>query len=142
MSDVNKSISISYRADVQNLVNGLKKAGNLSEKESKRLVKELDKAYTKASKASEKSARKQERALKKVGKTAKGVGKGIQTSFTNVSLAVAGAGVAVLAFGQHIANMSNQLVDASAKTGVSVDTLNGLRLASQGAGRKGGVHTR
>ncbi len=134
MSDVNKSISISYRADVQNLVNGLKKVGNLSEKESKRLVKELDKAYTKASKASEKSARKQERALKKVGKTAKGVGKGIQTSFTNVSLAVAGAGVAVLAFGQHIANMSNQLVDASAKTGVSVDTLNGLRLASQGAG--------
>jgi hypothetical protein len=134
MSDVNKSISISYRADVQNLVNGLKKVGNLSEKESKRLVKELDKAYTKASKASEKSARKQEQALKKVGKTAKGVGKGIQTSFTNVSLAVAGAGVAVLAFGQHIANMSNQLVDASTKTGVSVDTLNGLRLASQGAG--------
>jgi hypothetical protein len=134
MSDVNKSISISYRADVQNLVNGLKKVGNLSEKESKRLVKDLDKAYTKASKASEKSARKQERALKKVGKTAKGVGKGIQSSFTNVSLAVAGAGVAVLAFGQHIANMSNQLVDASTKTGVSVDTLNGLRLASQGAG--------
>jgi len=134
MSDVNKSISISYRADVQNLVNGLKKVGNLSEKESKRLVKELDKAYTKASKASEKSARKQERALKKVGKTAKGVGKGIQTSFRGVGLAVAGAGVAVLAFGQHIANMSNQLVDASTKTGVSVDTLNGLRLASQGAG--------
>ena len=134
MSDVNKSISISYRADVQNLVNGLKKVGNLSEKESKRLVKDLDKAYTKASKASEKSARKQERALKKVGKTAKGVGKGIQTSFRGVGLAVAGAGVAVLAFGQHIADMSNQLVDASTKTGVSVDTLNGLRLAAEGSG--------
>jgi len=134
MSDVSKTISISYRADVQNLVNGLKKVGNLSEKESKRLVKDLDKAYTKAAKASEKSARKQERALKKVGKTAKGVGKGIQTSFRGVGLAVAGAGVAVLAFGQHIANMSNQLVDASTKTGVSVDTLNGLRLAAEGSG--------
>ena len=134
MSDVNKSISISYRADVQNLVNGLKKVGNISEKQSKRLVKDLDKAYTKASKSSEKSARKQERALKKVGKTAKGVGKGIRSSFGSISLAAGAAAVAVLAFGKHLADMSNQLVDASTKTGVSVDTLSGLRLAAEGAG--------
>jgi len=134
MSDVNKSISISYRADVQNLVNGLKKVGNLSEKESKRLVKDLDKAYTKASKSSEKSARKQERALKKVGSTAKGVGKGIRSSFSGIGVAAGAAALAVLAFGKHIADMSNQLVDASTKTGVSVDTLNGLRLAAEGAG--------
>ena len=134
MSDVNKSISISYRADVQNLVNGLKKVGNISEKESKRLVKELDKAYTKASKASEKSARKQERALKKVGSTAKGVGKGIRSSFSGIGVAAGAAALAVLAFGKHIADMSNQLVDASTKTGVSVDTLSGLRLAAEGAG--------
>ena len=134
MSDVNKTITISYRSDVQNLVNGLKKVGNSSEKESKKIIKDLDKAYVKATKSSQKSARKQERALKKVGKTAKAVAMAIRSNFAGVSLAIAGAGVAVLAFGQHIADMSNQLVDASAKTGVAVDTLNGIRLASEGAG--------
>ena len=70
-SDVNKTIQIQYRAEVQNLVNGLKKVGNVSEKEAQKLVKELDKAYTKAAKEAQKSAEKQERALKKVGQTAK-----------------------------------------------------------------------
>ena len=134
MSDVNKTIQIQYRAEVQNLVNGLKKVGQVSEKEAKKLVNDLDKAYTKAARDAEKSAAKQERALKKVGNTAKGVGKGIKTSFASIGVAAAAAAVAVLAFGQHIADMSNQLVDASTKTGVNVDTLQGLRLAAEGAG--------
>ena len=134
MADVNKSISISYRADVQNLVKGLKKVGNTSEKESKKIIKDLDKAYTKASKSSEKSARKQVRALEKVRKKSKKVGKGIKSSFSGIGVAAGAAALAVLAFGKHIADMSNQLVDASTKTGVSVDTLSGLRLAAEGAG--------
>ena len=134
MSDVNKTIQIQYRAEVQNLVNGLKKVGNVSEKEAQKLVKELDKAYTKAARDAQKSAEKQERALKKVGKTAKGVGQGIKSSFSAIGVAAAAATVAVLAFGQHIADMSNQLVDASTKTGVNTDTLHGLRLAAEGAG--------
>jgi len=134
MSDVNKTISIQYRAEVQNLINGLKKVGQVSEKEAQKLVNELDKAYTKAARDAEKSAAKQERALKKVGKTAKGVGKGIQASFSNISIAAGAAAIAVLSFGQHIADLSNQLVDASTKTGVNVDTLQGLRLAAEGAG--------
>ena len=134
MSDVNKTISIQYRAEVQNLVNGLKKVGQVSEREAQKLVNDLDKAYTKAARDAEKSAAKQERALKKVGSTAKGVGKGIQASFSNISIAAGAAAIAVLAFGQHIADMSNQLVDASTKTGVNVDTLHGLRLAAEGAG--------
>ena len=134
MSDVNKTISIQYRAEVQNLVNGLKKVGNVSEKEAQKLVNQLDKAYTKAARDAQKSAAKQERALKGVGKTAKGVGQGIQASFSNISIAAGAAAVAVLAFGQHIADVSNQLVDASTKTGVNTDTLHGLRLAAEGAG--------
>lgn len=134
MSDVNKTISIQYRAEVQNLINGLKKVGQVSEKEAQKLVNDLDKAYTKAARDAEKSAAKQERALKKVGSTAQGVGKGIQASFSNISIAAGAAAIAVLSFGQHIANMSNQLVDASTKTGVNVDTLQGLRLAAEGAG--------
>ena len=133
-SDVNKTISIQYRAEVQNLINGLKKVGQVSEKEAQKLVNDLDKAYTKAARDAEKSAAKQERALKKVGSTAKGVGKGIQASFSNISIAAGAAAIAVLSFGQHIADLSNQLVDASTKTGINTETLHGLRLAATGAG--------
>ena len=134
MADINKTIQISYRAEVQNLVNGLKRVGNVSEKEAQKLVNDLDKAYKKASRDAERSARKQERALEKVGKAGSKAGSSITTSFSAMSAGVAAAGVAVMAFTQHIADMSNQLVDASTKTGVNVDTLNGLRLAAEGSG--------
>jgi hypothetical protein len=134
MADINKTIQISYRAEVQNLVNGLKRVGNVSEKEAQKLVNDLDKAYKKASREAERSARKQERALEKVGKAGSKAGSSITTSFSAMSAGVAAAGVAVMAFTQHIADMSNQLVDASTKTGVNVDTLNGLRLAAEGSG--------
>ena len=134
MSDINKTISISYRAEVQNLVNGLKKVGQVSEKEAKKLVNDLDKAYTKAAQEAKKSGEKQERALKKVSAQAKKTGKGINASFSNISVAAGLAAVAVLSFGQHIADLSNQLVDASTKTGINTDTLHGLKLAAEGAG--------
>ena len=134
MADINKTIQISYRAEVQNLVNGLKRVGNVSEKEAQKLVNDLDKAYKKASRDAERSARKQQRALEKVGKAGSKAGSSITTSFSAMSAGVAAAGVAVMAFTQHIADMSNQLVDASTKTGVNVDTLNGLRLAAEGSG--------
>jgi len=134
MADLNKTIQISYRADVQNLIGGLQKVGQVSDKEAKKIVNDLDKAYTKAAKAAEKAARDQEAALKRVSKEAKDTGKEIELSFSSISLAAVGAGYAVLSFAQHIADMSNQLVDASTKTGVGVDTLNGLRLAAEGAG--------
>jgi hypothetical protein len=134
MADLNKTIQISYRADVQNLIGGLQKVGQVSDKEAKKIVNDLDKAYTKATKAAEKAAREQEAALKKVSSQAKDTGKGIEASFSSISIAAVGAGYAVLSFAQHIADMSNQLVDASTKTGVGVETLNGLRLAAEGAG--------
>ena len=134
MSDINKTISISYRAEVQNLVNGLKKVGQVSEKEAKKLVNDLDKAYTKAAKEAKKSGEKQERALKKVSAQAKKTGKGIKASFSSIGIAAGLAAVAVFSFGKHIADMSNQLVDASTKTGINTDTLHGLKLAAEGAG--------
>ncbi|MGI9554525.1 MAG: hypothetical protein ACR2M6_01020, partial [Vampirovibrionia bacterium] len=134
MSDINKTISIQYRAEVQNLINGLKKVGQVSEKEAKKLVNDLDKAYTKAAQEAKKSAEKQERALKKVSAQAAKTGKGIKASFSNISVAAGLAAVAVLSFGQHVADLSNQLVDASTKTGINTDTLHGLRLAAEGAG--------
>jgi len=134
MADINKTIEISYRAETKNLVRGLEKVGKTSEKEAKEIVRNLDKAYTKASNEAIKSGKKQERALDKVATKAKLTSGTIKKSFTALGVAAAAASVAVLAFGQHIADMSNQLVDSSTKTGVSVETLNGLRLAAEGAG--------
>ena len=133
-ADINKTIEIAYRANVQNIIQGLTKTGQVSEREAKKIAKSLNKAYDKATQDAEKAAKKQEKSLKKVSKASKSLGKSLGKSFVGISAAIAGASVAALAFGQHIADMSNQLVDASAKTGVNVDTLNGLRLAAEGAG--------
>ncbi len=134
MADINRTIQIAYRAEVSNLVKGLEKVGQVSEKEAKEIVDNLDKAYEKASKEAKKSAKKQKKALEDVSKKAKGVGKNIKGSFSAIAVGAAAAGAAILMFGQKMADMSNQLVDASAKTGVNVDTLNGLRLAAEGSG--------
>ena len=134
MADINRTIEIAYRANVQNIISGLTKTGQVSEKEAKKIAASLNKAYTKATRDAEKAAKKQEQSMKDVEKASKSLGKTIGRSMAGITAAIAGAALAAVAFGQHIADMSNQLVDASAKTGVNVDTLNGLRLAAEGAG--------
>ena len=47
---------------------------------------------------------------------------------------MAATGAAAVAFGQQMADLTNELVDASAKSGIAVDTLAGLRLAAEGSG--------
>ena len=132
-ADINKTIEIAYRADVKNIIDGLTKTGRISEKEAMRISKSLEQAYEKATRDSEKAARKQQAAMAKTEKSAKSLGKSIGKSFAGMTAAIGAASVAAVMFGQHIADMSNQLVDASAKTGVNVDTLNGLRLAAEGS---------
>ena len=134
MADINKTIEIAYRANVQDIISGLTKTGQVSEKEAKKIAASLNKAYTKATRDAKKAAKKQEQSMKDVEKASKSLGKTIGRSMAGITAAIAGAALAAVAFGQHIADMSNQLVDASAKTGVNVDTLNGLRLAAEGAG--------
>ena len=134
MADINKTIQIAYRAEVTNLVKGLQRVGQVSEREAKEIVDNLDKAYEKAAREAKKSAKKQEKALDGVSKKSKRVGTDIKGAFSQIAVGAAAAGAAILMFGQKMADMSNQLVDASAKTGVNVDTLNGLRLAAEGSG--------
>lgn len=134
MGDTNKTISIQYKAEVQNLVQGLTKVGNTSEKEARKIINSLEKAYDKAARESQKSIAKQEKELKKLRRQAQKTSKAMDLSAKNMAIGFAAAGVAVLGFQQHIADLSNQLVDASTKTGVAVDTLAGLRLAAEGSG--------
>lgn len=134
MADINKTIEISYRADVKNIIDGLTRTGRVSESEAKKISKSLEQAYEKATRDAEKASKKQQESMAKTTKSAKTLGSTIGKSFAGIVAAIGAASVAAIAFGQHIADMSNQLVDASAKTGVNVDTLNGLRLAAEGAG--------
>ena len=134
MADTSKTISIKYQAEVQNLVKGLTKVGNVSEKEANKIIKNLEKAYRKAERDSKRATEKQERDLKKVARQSKKTGSIMNASTRNIAIGFAAAGAAVFAFQQNIADASNQLVDASTKTGVAVDTLSGLRLAAEGSG--------
>ncbi len=134
MSDINRTIQIKYEAEVQNLVKGLTKVGNVSEKEAQKIINSLEKAYRKAEKDAAKAAQKQKKELEKVSRQANKTGKALSKSMKGAAAGFAIAGAAVLAFQQNIADLSNQLVDASAKTGIAVDTLAGLRLAAEGSG--------
>ena len=98
------------------------------------MIRSLEKAYDKAARESQKSIAKQEKELKKLRRQAQKTSKSMDISAKSMAIGFAAAGVAVLGFQQHIADLSNQLVDASTKTGVAVETLAGLRLAAEGSG--------
>ena len=62
-----------------------------------------------------------------MAKMAKGV--------AGAAVALAGLAGAVMKVNQQVADMINELVDASSKTGVQVETLQALKLAAEGSGR-------
>jgi hypothetical protein len=68
-ADINKTIEIAYKANVQNLLTAMSKTGQVSEKTAREIAESLDKAYTKATRDAEKAAKKQERSMKDVGKS-------------------------------------------------------------------------
>ncbi len=70
----------------------------------------------------------------KMGSSLQSNAKKIGASMVAVAGAVAAAGVAVVAFGQKIADLANEMSDASTKTGLAIDTLQGLKLAAEGSG--------
>jgi hypothetical protein len=123
MADVNKTIQISYEAKTQELEKALRRIPNITEEEVRKMSAEMSKQFKSTERAAERSS-------KKIGKSFKRAGKAVGA----IAGAAALAGAGVIAFGQHLADLSNELVDASTKTGIAVDTLGGLRLAAEGAG--------
>jgi hypothetical protein len=123
MADVNKTIQISYEAKTQELEKALRRIPNITEEEVRKMSAEMSKQFKSTERAAERSS-------KKIGKSFKKAGKAVGA----IAGAAALAGAGVIAFGQHLADLSNELVDASTKTGIAVDTLGGLRLAAEGAG--------
>lgn len=123
MADVNKSVSINYTASTKDLEKELKKIPNITDKQAKDAVKKLDGNFQKMEKGAEKTS-------KKVGKSMKNIGKNM--AMVGAGVAALGAGVVVLS--QKFADLTNELVDASTKSGIAVDTLAGLRLSLEGSG--------
>lgn len=123
MGDVNKTVSINYTASTKDLEKELKKIPSITDKQANQAVQKMDGNFKKMERSAGKTAKKVGAKMKSIGKNMAQVGAG---------LAVAGAGV--IALSQKFADLTNEMVDASAKTGIAVDTLAGLRLALEGSG--------
>jgi hypothetical protein len=66
MADVNKSIEISYRADLKQLLNELKKMPGMSEQEAKKMVSQLDRQLKQAEKAAQRTGKNTARGMREV----------------------------------------------------------------------------
>lgn len=123
MADVNKTIAISYEARTASLENALKRIPGVTQEQAEKMAKNLDNELKKAEKHAERASRNIGAEFKKAGKAVGMIAGG-----------AAVAGAAIIAFGQHIADLANELTDASTKTGIAIETLGGLRLAAAGSG--------
>ena len=123
MGDVNKTVSINYTASTKDLEKGLKNIPKVTDKQGKEAVRKLDNSFNKMEKGANSTSKKVARSMKHIGKS---------MSMVGVSVVAIGAGVITL--NQKFADLTNEMVDASAKTGIAVDTLAGLRLALEGSG--------
>ena len=123
MADVNKSVAINYSASTEQLERALKKIPGITDKEATKAAGELDKNFKKMESSADKTSKSVSKKMKTMAKSMAAVG---------ASVAAVTGGVVMLS--QRFADLTNELVDASTKTGIAVDTLAGLRLAAEGSG--------
>ena len=123
MADVNKTIEISYTANIGALERALKKIPGITEQQMKKAINEVEKELKQA-----------ERAANKTSKSFKDKFSNMSKSASMAGVAIAGAGYAMLEFGQRVADATNDLVDTSTKTGIAAETLQGLKIAAEGSG--------
>ena len=76
-----------------------------------------------------------EKGLDDVNKKSKNTFENIGKLAAAAATAFVGTGLAIQQAAQEIADLTNELTDASTKTGLAIDTLAGLRLAAEGSGK-------
>jgi hypothetical protein len=123
MADVNKTIGINFEATTDDLQDELKKIPKVTERAAKGMAAEFDAGMKKTEKRAKITARSIGKAFKAAGKVAGAL-----------TIGTLAAGAGIVAFGQHIADLNNQLSDAATRSGLATDTLAGLRLAAEGSG--------
>jgi len=134
MGDVNKSVEISLRANLSQMKKGLKELPGMTKEEAKKMVSALETELKKSERAAKKAAKTNARAMKEMRKQALKTKAAFRAMTKQLATGAAVAAVAVAAFAQHIADLSNEIDDSATKTGVAAETLLGLRLAAEGAG--------
>lgn len=123
MADVNKTVAINYSASTENLEKALKKIPDITDQQASKAASELDKNFKKMEDGAEKTSKSVSQKMKNVGK-----------SMAAVGAAMGGLAAGTIALSQKFADLTNELVDASSKSGIAVETLAGLRLAAEGSG--------
>jgi len=71
MADVNKSIEISYRADLKQLLNELKKMPGMTEEEAKKMVTQLERQLKQAEKAAQRTGKNTAAGMREVDRATK-----------------------------------------------------------------------
>lgn len=123
MADVNKSVAINYTASTKDLEKELKKIPDITDQQAKQAVSKLDSNFQKMESSAESTSKKIAGKMKDIGK-----------SFVAVAGTVTAMGAGIVALQQQFADLTNEMVDASTKSGIAVETLAGLRLAAEGSG--------
>tara|TARA_R110002110_G_scaffold332075_4_gene543122 strand:- start:5035 stop:7191 length:2157 start_codon:yes stop_codon:yes gene_type:complete len=137
MAEKKESIEISYKANMSDLIKKLESMPNVTSKEAKKMVGALDRQLKQAENAAKRSSNASKKAMKASSAAAKKGAKDFKklaSSASMVSVSVLAMGAGVIGFTQKIADLTNELTDANAKTGIAVETLAGLRLAAEGSG--------
>ena len=118
-----ETVSLSLKADISDLKRELGSIPGITKKQASKMARELQTQYNKA-----------ERAAKKAAKSTKASWADAGRGAAQVGAAVAGAAVAVVAFGQHMADLNNQLTDTATVSTLAVEQIAGIKLAAEGSG--------
>jgi len=118
-----ETVSLSLKADISDLKRELASIPGITKKEANKMARELQTQFNKA-----------ERAAKKAAKATKTSWSSVGTGAAQVGAAITGAAVAVVAFGQHMADLNNQLTDTATVSTLAVDQIAGIKLAAEGSG--------
>jgi hypothetical protein len=119
MAEKKESIEISYKANINDLKKKLETLPDITSQEAKKMVSALDRQLKQAERAAKQSSKDFEKLASSAGMVAGAFG-------------AMGAGIVM--FSQEVADLTNELTDASAKSGIAIETLAGLRLAAEGSG--------
>ena len=131
-------IVLEYTAELKGLKKQLSEVGKLSEGEARKAVQALNKSFRAANAAQRKAAKAATTASKTAAKSAKSASKqtiSLTLDITKLATLAKAASMAIFNLAQEVADLRNDLIDASTRTGIAADTLGGLRLAAEGSGQ-------
>ena len=118
-----EKVSFGLDVEIGDLKRELASIPGITKKEANKMARELQTQFNKA-----------ERAAKKAAKATKTSWSSVGTGAAQVGAAITGAAVAVVAFGQHMADLNNQLTDTATVSTLAVDQIAGIKLAAEGSG--------